>query len=754
MMRPFPACDRETVSRLTFGNPDRSESSRIAMVSLPVPMNVELPSQLEGLATQSQEIGWWPDSRSGGVRVVRRKLLFGVSRDPLPATLRLGVSACHPDQSAPLEAGVVVLEKDYASLLPHQTGEARFSSGGKGFGLRLGVRWKDQLHWWQWLRIEKLWSGPVVNAYRIGGVIEIVPLGENDFSDPDSVIKSPWLHRQNWLFSEVYVLCFSCGVMQFTCRHVNNHRFDEGREQKDCLPVIGFSGLGDCGLDSMLDGSQSRFVAGPLTLDLAEAMPLVSPAHPGRLYRDDDLLLYHPYEGVEIEGDSTGRARSDGFHVRADELRIPKGLARSVRFGASLSEVDPRMNRLTVPYWWYALSGDLWNDSVLPVHDSWDERIDQTYTVAAKDQSGRFDDGVLGRTWEGEVPYTQTLYYYRSGNVEHLRRAIRDAYHVADIAFDHSTEMIRMYDYPLDGSTAPPVFRTVGMLFGYLETGDPYLLECAESASTRWYWMDRHMWPRYAYGRDAASIRHLVFLCDYTGNESYRAMAREALGRLTQCQESDGGYRDQGGATGIHAVSHLPKKPWMADLANDAVMDYLERWPDDAVLWEAFLNYADFLVNAHIQEGDEVYWPYEHDYGDGLLNPWRPDLVKLPDDIRHAYGHKARSLNLATRRTGDPAYFDLWIRFYRSNWHGQVPSDRYHLFNKSIQNLPYAQAHSWNARWNDGALTIAPLLSAVRPELQASIQTPIGIIRLKAWLKGTEIVCEADNPHVVVSLLK
>jgi hypothetical protein len=54
----------------------------------------------------------------------------------------------------------------------------------------------------------------------------------------------------------------------------------------------------------------------------------------------------------------------------------------------------------------------------------------------------------------------------------------------------------------------------VGLTFGYLETGDPYLLECSESASSHWYWIDRQNWPRYAFGREGASIRSLIFLWD------------------------------------------------------------------------------------------------------------------------------------------------------------------------------------------------------------------------------------------------
>lgn len=214
------------------------------------------------------------------------------------------------------------------------------------------------------------------------------------------------------------------------------------------------------------------------------------------------------------------------------------GMARAVRFGLSLGDAPPEVSRPVVPEWWYAMCGELWPDSVLSVHDEWDQRIDKTYETSAIDRWGRFDENILGWAWEGESPYAQLCYFYRTGNLEHWRRAIRDSYYIADIAFDHSTETIRMTDCPFDGLIAPALFRTVGLTFGYLETGDPYLLECSESVATHWYWIDRHNWLPYSDGRDGARIRSLIFFWDYTDKEDCLTMAREAIGRLVQMPES------------------------------------------------------------------------------------------------------------------------------------------------------------------------------------------------------------------------
>jgi len=730
--------DKPTVSLLRLQNSEPNPESRITAVSLPIPMNAELPAGLAGLATQSVNVGWWPDSRSGGRQVPRRRLVYGISDKELPAEVALGKPAAVRAKSPAIQVSIPIVLKDHVSMLPHEVGEMQFTCGKKKFGLRLGVRWKEELHWWEWLRLEQVFSGPVVTAYRVGGFIEVYPLKYEDiYPDNDASAKrSSWLHRHNWLFAEAYVLCFANGVMQFTCRHVNNHRFDEGRVQHDMVPVIGFSDAGN--VDTTLDGKQARFQTGDATLDLADALPMVSPEHPGALRREDDMIVYQPYEGVEIAGDGYDRQGTGGFLVRASEKQMPRGIARTVRFNASLTETAPVISRLTVPEWWYAMSGDMWVDPALPVRDYWDHRIETTYTCNKVRRHGTFDANFIADIFEGEVPHTQCLYFYRSGQVEHWRRAIRDAYYIADVGYDHATEGIRMHDYPLDGSTSPALQRTTGMLFGYLETGDPYLLDCAVSASEHWYAIDRHNWPRFAYGRDGHSIRGLVFLWDYTGRDEFRFKAREAMTRMLQCQQEDGSYRDQGGGTGIHAGGHLPVKPWMTNLATDPVVDYLERSPDaEPDLLKSVLKAADFQLQCAVERDGKLCWPYQVRYGESLYSPWvaaRNDASKgqLPTEMTLMHGHKARLLNVATRRTGDTRYFDTWLKFFDAEWaHKPETWVTAQPFNKRIQYLMYGQAHSWNAQWQNGKLIVDPIATRFHSEMSGTILTPRGPVKLK-----------------------
>lgn len=692
-------------------------------------------------------------------------MIYFISDGPFPNELKLGRStqpASHDGQPRPSLRDV---RKDYQSLLPHHSSEFVLTCGNVEFCLRMGLRWRDELHWWEWVRLETLWTSSVVSAYRVGGSAQVYPLTIEDvFPDHKNIRKSDWLHRQNWLFTEVYLLCFANGVVQCHCRHINNHQFDEGREHKDVTPVIAFSQPDAQNIDRAWTGEQPMIPLGSAMLNLTDCSSLVSPAHPGSLRTRDGLVLFQPYEGVEIGGDSAKLTGTDGLFYRAHERIMPRGVARTVRFTLGLGQAAPVLTRFTVPEWWYAVSGDLWPDCALPVHDAWNDRIDATYedAVVRREGSGRFDDHCAALSREGETPYAQFIHAYRSGILEHWQRAIRDAYHMADIAFDHATETIRMHNYPFDGTMSPPLFRTIGMLFGYLETGDPYLRECTESASLKFLCLDRQNWPRNSYGRDGASIRGLVFLADYLGSDQYRDWARECLGRLIQCQLPDGSYHDQGGAPGVHAIGQLPIKPWMANLATNPVVDYLQRWPEDEPLWQALLKYGQFLVASGTQRDGTVRWPYQVSYGGMDYDPWKEffqpgsEYAKLPDQSVNICGYKARTLSVISNRARDPLYFDAWVKFYEKYWANRPPDDRRWSVIKSLYTLPYAQAHAWNAHWRNGRVEIDPVPSLHRTELEGTIQTPRGPVTVTirrpdpSRADGWKIVGQRGAPGVEV----
>jgi hypothetical protein len=141
-------------------------------------------------------------------------------------------------------------------------------------------------------------------------------------------------------------------------------------------PVIGFACRRPPSSDVPLDGSRLEFDLDGVRLDLRDAASMVSPERPGRLKTDGGMVIYQPYEGVEIRGDTSHRIRSDGYVCRASEKLFPKGVARTVRFGLAMGRTAPAVTRLTVPDWHYGMCRELWGDDVQPSRDAWDRVVE------------------------------------------------------------------------------------------------------------------------------------------------------------------------------------------------------------------------------------------------------------------------------------------------------------------------------------------------------------------------------------------
>ena len=737
-------------------NPDPGGAARIAMVSLPVPLSSSRggrpPSCLGDLPTQVQPVGWWPPSVAGRRDVVRRQLMFAVSDKALPDSLGVSSGAAAAGSYGGPDVNCRVVEKKNTGYELAEINEARFTGAGKSIGLRMGLIHGGEYHWWQWVRVETLWSGPICRAVRMAGYIEVEHFGDARYDPLNYITKAENLHYHNWLFADVYALLFTNGVVQLTCRHINNHLVDHGRDLEDVLPVIGFTPPSASTIGKTPGGQRTRFDVGGVQLHLDDAASAHGPRRRGVLTSEGDLVVYRPYEGVEIRGDAFHRARDDGYICKAGDGVMPRGVARTLRFALAMHDDPPQISRLVAPDWWYAIANDPWPADILPVHDdSWPAtRVAAGREVQEKlDSRPRgFDGGIDTGDWGGEKPYERMLLYYMTGDLRHLEVAINDAYHLADIVFDHATETMRMEHYPF-GAIAPPLYRTVGMMFGYLETGDPYLLECCESAANRFYWIDRHNWPRRSYGRDAKSVRSLIFLWDYVQKEDYLGMAREALGRLIACQLPDGSYADQGGGTGLHGSCNEIIKVWMAMMANEAVIDYLMRQPDDEALWRAAVRSGDFVVNALLENGGGHTWAYQYAYGDNPGDPF--DMAKNPHDFEpHPRGKlnavviqrsAGRFLSVLTRKTGDYKYYEAWQKFVAGLGYELDP--QWNSVNLSDQ---------WCARFVDGALHVWPLLTDLSPSISGRIVTPRGELEISCTRDGASIRCrtagDVDIPVV------
>lgn len=743
MQLPDPAMiDDLQLRRL---QPDRP--AHAALASLPTPPgagDVRAPR----LLSQARPIAWWPEYLAGeGAGDPRRVLLTISGEGDLPPNIGLErfAEASDAGWSGP-EWETRVLEHNYLGSINWETGELVLRHGDAEIGLRPGLLTAEgERMWWEWLQVEALWSGPACRAIRAGGYVSAMRLTQDH---PDVVGHSPclWTHRQHWLFCEVYALLFANGVVQITARHVNNRLYDEGRDVPG-LPVFGLR----CGFEGelALTGEPVEVDLGGVTLSTEDCATLASPEKPGGLSGDGEVAIFRPYEAVEITLDGHGR-RCDGptWVCAPDEGVMPKGAARTVRFTLSLSDAPPRVERYTVPWYWYGLCAELVPEPILPVRDERDEIVDTAVEWLNGCQlRGFFNDGSVPRGslhyyddgraresgWEGEAPFNHIRSFYRRPTPEHWRCALRDLDNCADIAVDHANFMFRMHGYDF-GAISITMNRTVGLLQGYLETGDRYLAESAENVAMCSAAMDRANWPRRSYGRDAMWIRGAIALADYLPGRGFDHIAREALGRVVQCRREDGSYTDQGGPGGSHAAGNMVLKPWMNFMVLEPMMDWLERHPEDAEVAGAARRIFDWQMQQLFRDEEgRLYWPYQVGWGD---NPGMPRQEGSVHPVgRLAFWYPARAMLFAARFFDEPAYLEAWAEVERGKMEsGALDALRRggdHHANKAIECVIWHQLRRWNARWVGGELVADPF-TLPGESLRATIETPDGPRAMRA----------------------
>jgi hypothetical protein len=702
------------------------------------------------MPTQSEPVAFW--SENGAPGQPRREILSGVS-DGAPETLAIAAAEPPRGEFTGPEVSLGVLERRFDIALAYETNELVLRMNGRRLGIRVGLLTDQGLHWWHWVKLETLSSGPVCRSVRAMGAIPVHFEGEADMPPPGEINEYRWLHRHNHVRGEVFARCYANGVLELCLRHVNGFFFTEGGELSGVVPVFGFTaGPGDTLPDEQSVTGPRRWTMGGVQIDTADAAQLVSEARPGKLWKQGDVLVYQPYEGVEVLAGTNCEARTgDAYLCRASQRRIPKGVARTARMVASMAGAPPEVGVYLAPSWWYGVCEDLLPAAVLPVHDSCDEVLRRAeHWLNTNLYQNCFDDGAECRGalvsddgrpgepgWEGEAPYAHLLAAYLSGSAETYDLAIRSCYHLADVGTDHAFLAVRMHAYEAGGH-ALPMQRILGHYAGYLETGDPFLSETAMAVADHAYWWDKTHYPRRSIGRDAAYIRGLLFLYRYTGEGLYLRRAREAIGRVIAVQYPDGCFSDQGGTTGIHGALNLVIKPWMGCIAAEPLIDYLQFCPDDKEVADAALRYADWLLTHRVRDGGQTYWPYQWGFGD---QPTYPNLYgppwPMPTKGAWHVEYVAKVLGWASFATGKPDYYRVWQESFTA--YGTKPSWD-HGAGKAVQNLIWQRAKLWSARLRAGGIEVSPRPDVAGESLSAQVESPLGTIEVSADQPGRKFI--------------
>jgi hypothetical protein len=701
------------LENLILSRASEASEAGLWLCSLPWPRHSFSAPYIGGAPTHHLPLGRWSSTVNAPPR---RVLLFADANNTAPKTLKLSTRGRQCDSPAPHATNEVFESSDDADF-PCDRSLLRICFQGCSLAMGLGLRVKGDLHWWEACRLVIHNDGPHCRIIEMAGAIPVVRYSRREYANFRDA-SFPFLHRHNWIYGKIYARLHANGVCEIFARHLNSRFVDHGADFHNAVPIIGFhSSAAREPLGMPWTGECCTLRFGDACFDLSQASTLVSASQPGRMDTQGGMLVWQPYEGMELYcGAATHQRSGDPFSYRSADHVVPNGMARTIRFSFSLSDRSPVIARYLAPASWYGLCQEFLPEPLLPDVAAHPNKYHVARAwIHSNITSGSFEDGSIPRTnnaepdnpnhprheagWEGDIAYGLFLAAWLRGDGKDLDVALRAAYHFADVAVDHSSKLVRMHGWP-PGTFALPMNRVLSLIVAFLENGDPYLLDTARSVIDNAFWMHRDAWPRLAVGRDACFARGALMLYRYFSDQHYADIGQSVVRNVIAVQLPSGNFGDQGGGTGIHQRNSYVEKPWMGTLAIIPVIDYLELFPEDQVAQAAVLRFGDWLLAERVNFGTYRGWCYQHGFNGGrtYLPPGQSEHQTLPGPRAWQQESLARILGWCSLATGDARYLEAWLES-----HLQTPScSSDHAVSAALQFLPWLNAKLEHATKHEG----------------------------------------------------
>lgn len=730
----------------------------LCIVSLPLPREAPADLGIAGVPSCAFPLGQWYD-----VPVVspRRVLLAADNTGPAPASLQVTRDP-EPTADALPDASMSLFETAPDALFFWERHALAIEWGGHRVELAMGLRYKGQLRWWEACNLVVREETPFCRVVEMGGAIPVRMCDLAYLQSRKGYYDNEFLHKHNWLNGQITVRLYANGVCDVVARHVNSRFFDDGGDLDHTVPVMGIrvDGQAPGTNDQAWDGTVTALKHGTVAFDFTEMARLATAEQPGEQRIEQDFLVLQPYQGMELYGGAAARdLKGDPYVLRGEEQRVLRGMSRSLRFSFSLNQDRaPAIVRYLPPAWWYGVCEELVPAPLLPVRTELQATCDSAREWCRQTiRRGGFEDGAMPRGaapenpppyepgWEGEVPYAQFLSAWTTGNADEYDDAMRAAIYFTDVCIDHAAKQVRMHGWPPDAFSLP-MARIQACLAAYLETGDLFLRQAAESVIQTAYSTHKNSWPRMAVGRDACFIRGAVMLYRFLGNPHYRDIAQDSLDDVAASQKPDGSFGDQGGGAGIHSWAAYITKPWMGCMAVGGAIDWLEIVPDDRAIADMVKRFADWLMRECFDHDGTMGWSYQHDYrGDRDFFNTAGKIIQLPGQALWHKDYLARVLTFCALRFRDVSYYDAWHESFVGA--GSVVRDD-HAFAQTLQFVPWVEARLWNAVLSEDGVRTEPAWLGERTPRQATIHTPGGPVPC-AW-NGDGTSCTAEGERVQI----
>jgi hypothetical protein len=549
---------------------------------------------------------------------LKRYLLLTHRAEGLPDELRLGGSLALQGSTRFSDVAINTIHEALdTTKYVYRECDARISVAGRTLSLRMGLlpnthtdrrEDADAYSWWQWARAERVWSGPLAEAWRIGG--HLVPYTidtPGKWDRPELTHLGDLLNEYcgDILHGDLFAIIWRDGLLQLTA-HFKSTYFHTWPKPVPAFPVLHLRGGEEIqGCPGFLKHRDNPgFCA-----TLSDGGVVVRPWEDLRFLANKDKLdnyIYLPPEKTDV---------------------LPAGVSRTFRMNLSLNGGPTEVARYRVPASWYRACGAIEADTAGPAAQlgARNAQLIRESTETKGIDAGRVwrylrrweklgapqEDGA---EWEGNLAQAMfTLAYQLDEDpARHWQTYLDQAYHAADVSVYHGAWMGRLECTA--AFTAPlPKFRFGGFLYGYLETGDPYLLELSRSLAGVYMAMEWALQPRSAMGRDTYPLTCLMALWDYSADALYLDFARQTAVRLLSTQQDDGSFSSQAGAgvlTGVSAKTG-PRDIHFGSgiLSPIALLEWATRdprWPDDFI--PRLRRWADLMLRL---QKDDGHWYVE-----------------------------------------------------------------------------------------------------------------------------------------------
>lgn len=466
-----------------------------------------------------------------------------------------------------------------ALLLQHENREIELQFGFEG---------ETRLALWQWTNAQRLWSGPVAEAWQVGGLIyagrEDRPLTNQEAAE---WYKSEFVQEQT-IMVKLFVLLFANGCAEIRAHFINNELYGHGGfvSGKPCILLKSSAGVA-----TSKETPQSSWRLHP------EQMTRFGGSNPAAFRQRDGTLVWQPFSSTEqLLGMCHNKAtQSDTLTVAPDsEKGFASGVSRTALFHLTTGEAVLPARYLGTPEHYLShaeLSIPLELSDSCPAFESLPELSRTAAEVYLRNEmkegfcSGgtfRYLDHYPNGRWEFSCDGNETAALFRGSyllsNGPLYELALRNADFAADLGAHHGSFHWHYHQPVPDQQTWSLIYmRFGGLVHAYLETGDPYYLETAEAVGNRWIATHRTNWPRRGIGRDTEPVEGILLLYDFTGKDHYYQAARQIALDVVTSLYPDGMWRSGAGAGPYWGVNALLGSPWNGSHLLAGLVEFLLR---------------------------------------------------------------------------------------------------------------------------------------------------------------------------------